>query len=432
MTACRRHCKADVGKKVKAFISTKGAARSKRIMALCVIMAFFLPTSLGGTQIEAEWAIANALVMGVLILLLFWDYGVSKQGIVLALIMLLYLTCSTVLVVADNDGYFSIARFAPAVAAIVLLSLRIKPFRFQVSLSIKLMDFLIGVIAVWNIACMLHITQFEGFVTDFYTQLDDYTATQYALIIGRPVFTFGVHNFASVFYLCLFYTCLKIYFYFRLRRYLIYGIVLFAFTLMLRSTAAYGTAAIMLIIFAWYLWRYRKSALKYLMVALAVAGVLVIFSNPAVVERLLLDSNGFIPRYFSNELYQGNMSFLNEHPLGLGFTIPYDGSVYLADSGFWIYLTMGNFPVLVGVFVLVCGFIISNFKGEDRWFIAINILFAELSFASLLYWKTLFLILIMAGILNGINSYSNERISDNRNVSNANLSSFAVISKRIN
>lgn len=432
MTAYRRRCKADMGKDAKACIIAKGAARSQRIIALCVIMAFFFPTSLGGVQIETEWAIVNALAMGASILLLFWDYGVSKQGIVLSLILLLYLTCSTVAVVAGNDSYFSIARFAPAVAAIALLSLRLNMFRLQIASSIKLIDFLVGVIAIWNLACMLHIAQFESFVANFYTQLDDYTATQYALIIGRPVFTFGVHNFASVFYLCLFYLCIKIYFYLRLKRFLVYGIVLFAFTLMLRSTAAYGTAAIMLVIFAWYLWRYRKSALKYLMVVLAVAGVLVIFSNPAVLERLLLDSNGFIPRYFSNELYQGNISFLDEHPLGLGFTIPYDGSVYLADSGFWIYLTMGNFPVLVGVFVLVCGFVISNFKGEDRWFIAINILFAELSFASLLYWKTLFLILIMAGILNGINSYSNERISDNRNISNANLSSFAVISKRIN
>lgn len=376
---------------------------SKGVLGICVLMAFFFPTSFGGVQIEVIWGVINSLSMGIVLLVLFWRFGASRRGIVVAIAVALFLALATLIVVQGNVGEFSLARFAPAVLVLLLLALRLDSFRIDAASVIRLTDVLMWVIVLWNAACMCHVTWFEEFVVNYYTQLDDYTATQYSLLIGKPVFTFGVHNFASVFYLTLFYLSLRLFMSGnRRKRFFVYCVVLFVFTLMLRSTSAYGTAAVMLLLFAWQLWRHDKSAAKFFIAFLAIVGVLLIFTSQTVIERLLLDSNGFIPRYLNNELYFGNENFLKSYPLGLGFTIPSDSSIYLADSGFWIYRTMGNLPFLAGLIVLVILFITTNFKGEDRLFVAISILLAELSFASLLYWKTIFLLLILVVLLNSV------------------------------
>lgn len=386
------------------------AAHSKSIfqsetakLILLVFLAFFLPTSIEGEQIEAIWGAINAVLIGVVCLQLASQHGFNRFVTIAAIAVLVALCVSSLIVLIGKAGDFSTARFAPTFIVLAVFSLRTGSVRIRRETAIRLIDILALVIIAWNLLALVRFEPLISFVEKYYIQLDDYTATEYSLLVGKPVFTFGVHNFASVFYFFIFYCASKIYFQDGYKRMLIYSAALFVFTLLLASTAAYGTAAIMIAAFAYELWYRKTVSIKWLMVLLAPVIIALILLNPATIERLLLSENGFIARYASNNLYAGNSAFLMEYPLGAGFTIPSSSKVYFADSGFWIYLTMGNVSLLCGLFALFFFYVKKNVhEKDDRIYLIVSYLTAELSFSSFLYWKTIALLIISVVILNAL------------------------------
>lgn len=370
------------------------------IIAL-IILAFFLPTSIQGRQIEAEWGLINAFVIGLIVLINIYKYGIIKSSLFLAVTLLTLLGIASLIVLLNDAGRFSIARLAPAFIVLIVFSLRLKRMRISEQAIITIIDILSLIIIIWNICALLQIEAFTTFIRRNYIQLDDYTATEYSLLVGKPIFTFGVHNFASTFYLFLFYISIKIFFLYKKKRALLYAAIYFIFTLLLKSTAAYGTAAFMIVLVSFELWYKKRSSGKWILVLAAPFLIAIIFINPTVIERLLLADNGFIARYATNSLYMENTFFLQSFPFGAGVTIP-DG-LYFADSGFWIYLTMGNFPFLIGIFVLFIMFIFSNIEEtDDRLFLICSTLLSELSFASFMYWKTIVLLILSVLFLNAL------------------------------
>ena len=72
-------------------------------------------------------------------------------------------------------------------------------------------------------------------------------------------------------------------------------------------------------------------------------------------------------------------------------------------SGFWIYLTMGNVSLLCGLFALFFFYVKKNVhEKDDRIYLIVSYLIAELSFSSFLYWKTIALLIISVVILNAL------------------------------
>lgn len=369
-----------------------------------LFLVFFLPTSIMGEQISVLWGLINALVVGSASLLFSYRYGFNRPTLVLAISLLAILSTSSLLVLAGEAGEFSIARFAPVCVVLLIFSVRIGDIHISRANAIRIIDTIITIIIAWNILALIRFRPLIQFVENYYIQLDDYTATEYSLLIGKPVFTFGVHNFAAVFYLFLFYCAAKVFFQQNKIRMLFYDIILVIFTLMLASTAAYGTAAIMIAVFTFELWRFKSISLKWIIVLLAPVAITLVLLNPAVIERFMLSENGFIARYASNELYAGNSVFLSEYPLGAGFTIPYSDKVYLADSGFWINFTMGSYLFLFGICAIFLLYIKNTVHSvDDRLFITVNFFVAELSFSSFLYWKTMALLIIAVIVLNALN-----------------------------
>lgn len=373
-------------------------------LILLVFLAFFLPTSIEGKQIEAIWGAINATLIGVVCIRLASRHGFNRFMTIIAIAVLVALCVSSLIVLIGNAGEFSIARFAPTFIVLVIFSLRIGNVCIRRETAIRLIDILALVIIAWNLLAIIRFEPLISFVEKYYIQLDDYTATEYSLLVGKPVFTFGVHNFASMFYFFIFYCVSKIFFQDGYKRMLVYSVFLFVFTLLLASTAAYGTAAIMIAAFSYELWYRKTVSIKWLIVLLAPVIIAFILLNPATIERLLLSENGFIARYASNDLYAGNSAFLMEYPLGAGFTIPSSSKVYFADSGFWIYLTMGNVVLLCGLFALFFFYVKKNVnEKDDRIYLVVSYLVAELSFSSFLYWKTIALLVISVVMLNALN-----------------------------
>lgn len=370
-------------------------------IGILIFLAFFMPTSIQGRQIEAEWGLLNAITTGLIVVMFASSYGLNKPPLFLMAVLLVQLVVASLVVLVHDAGKFSLARFAPTLVILVVLCLKLKEVKISDKVVSAIVDFLSVVIVAWNICAYLQIDDLLTFIRNFYIQLDDYTATEYSLQVGKPIFTFGVHNFASTFYLFLFYLCVKLYLLEKKKRMLFYAIAYLTFTLLLKSTAAYGTAVFMIALVAVELWYRKRSSGKWIIVLTAPILMVLILMNPAVIDRFLLADNGFIARYATNSLYAENSVFLQSFPFGAGVTIP-DG-LYFADSGFWIYLTMGNIPFLVGLFALFIMYINFNLTEiDDKVFLACSVFLAELSFASFMYWKTIILLMLSVILLNAL------------------------------
>lgn len=384
----------------------------KTALIILILLAFLFPTSVGGRQVEIIWGVVNALAIGAVCVALASRYGFDCRVLVFAFVLLVALSISSLIVLLHNDGSLSVARFAPSFLVSIVFSLHVGKIQLPRETVIKFIDIFSIAIIVWNFLTLVRFDPLIQFVENYYIQLDDYTATEYSLISGKPVFTFGIHNFASFFYLFMYYCTLKVYLQENSKRMLLYAVAFIIFTLLLVSTAAYGTAAIMIAVFTYEFW-YRKSiSIKWLIVLLAPIIIALILLNPTTIERLLLSDNGFIARYASNDLYAGNSAFLKEYPLGAGFTIPSSGQVYFADSGFWIYLTMGNVALLCGLFAFFFLYVKQNVHDkDDRMLLIVSYLIAELSFSSFLYWKTIAFLVISVVVLNALSRETNSKDS---------------------
>lgn len=363
------------------------------VAVLCCLFSFFFPTSYGGERFpvfqNAIYSLAFALV---LFLMLLDGVHLKNNRLFMAAVLFLYLLIASALVVGSGAGRFSLARFVPIMLTAFLFTFDFGRSRISTALAVGLLDFSLVAIIVWNLIAMAHVQPFEQFVLGFYIQLDEYTATTYSLLVGKPIFTFGVHNFAAAFYSFLFLLCIQAYFVLSKKRMLVYGGALLVFTLLLKSAASYASLALMVVLFIFAYYRYRDTRIPLLvpvLVACAVGAVLLV-AFPHVVERLFFSStNGFGTRYLADGLYSANYRVLESFPFGIGYSIV-DGLWY-ADSGFVIYLTMGGILCFVLLLPLFWGYCKDNIPDSFvRYaFIAIVII-CELSFSSFMYWKTMF------------------------------------------
>jgi len=365
----------------------------KIIYAIILLMFLVFPTSINRNVFSVEIIIALWGFQSVLILLLAFLDKVSTGQILVSFVCILCLSVATMVSSSESLLYISLARIAPIICFLVICCLHVCD-NIEFAFFSRLLDVACVLIIIWNLLTLLRIDWFIEFVNCFYTQLDTYTATYWSLVNNKPIFTFGVHNFAAVFYMHFFLFCFCAYRQTNKKRYILYMLSLYMFTLLLKSSSGIGIFGIMtLFICSLFINRLDKLLLTVVCISTM---LLCIFQTSIGVEyitSLTSKANGFIARYSSeSSLYEGNFNILNRFPMGIGFQIGKpDLGLYFADSGFIIYYTMGGGLILALFLGLIFNYYKKNLGLKMALVLFLVVLLTELSLVSFMYNKTLYL-----------------------------------------
>lgn len=367
------------------------------IVTIACIVFFIFPTSFNGERYTSNQEIISWSILSLGIICLLMCNKINYKNCAVAFTLLVYMTITTLIANTNIEYEISLARIAPIICAIALFTLQIKQtmtFRyFNIVLNIMCI-----LIVIWNILTLSNVQPVIDFVVRNYTQFYDY-ATEWQLTVGKPIFTFGVHNVAGFFYMQIFLLCYYTYKNLNKKIYLLYMIVIFGFTLLLTSTTSFGYSLIMLSLFFLIIKKNRILMIIYLLLLLITFGFLI---NSALsekyIEMLFSPTNGFIPRYIGNEtIFANNIEILNNNILGIGFTIPRGTEqAYFGDSGIMVYFTMGNIFLPIILYYLFFRFISINILPKYRNVLILTILLFELSLPSFMYIKSLYLYMFLA------------------------------------
>ncbi|WP_142827202.1 hypothetical protein [Planococcus soli] len=374
------------------------------IPILAILMACFYPTSLEGKIFEAQGTIIYYLISSLIIITLFVKTKYDKKNIYIGTFFLIYLTVVTFISVIAVNTNFSIARFAPVFLSLILFMIKIKTVpNFNVLKGV--LEVISIVILLWNIGILIGQEALISFTINSYSQFNDFTVS-YGLSIGKTIFTFGAHTFASFFYMLIFYM-----WYITIKRdkknrkfrYVIYLLGFLIFTVLLKSSAAL-LFSIMMILLLFDLIKGSVNKIFFIF-ASVITSIFLLNSFLIDVYRGMVTSstNGVIPRYFSeNNIFSANFSVLKENILGIGFTIPRDYAITYTDSGYLVYFTMGNIVFVIVIYYMLYRFLKNNIETNFKVIFLIILLF-ELAIPSLIYMKTTYFLIFLVYYLKSLN-----------------------------
>lgn len=371
---------------------------------IILILFFIFPTSINRITYSAGIVLLMSVIQSGIIMFFAWQGKINNRQFLIAALTVGYLLIATFIALSEPKLSFSIARFAPIicfVAMCCIVNQSLMPPKF----FICLLDIMCIVIIIWNLLTMLNIRIFIEFVNCFYTQLDSFTATYWSLESKKPVFTFGVHNFASIFYMHFFLFSYYVYKKLKKKRCFFYMLMLLIYTLLLRSSSSLGIAAVMCL-FLYNLFRKDKKKNLLFFCCVCFGIVLFIYSglSSRYVDAVSSKANGFIARYSSETtLYNGNYQILKKFPLGIGFTIgEKELNIYFGDSGYIIYYTMGGLILNGLLFLLLYRYYKRNLNRKIAIVLTFVVLLTELSLISFMYGKTIYLYLFEVGFYRSI------------------------------
>lgn len=380
----------------------------KIVYILIMIMFFIFPTSINKVPHSVGITIILWGVQSIIICYLLWIHRIEKKQLFLAGMILLYMIATTIIALNNDKLFISLARIAPMVcfALMCCVYYKVQP---SIRFCIGLLDFMCIVVIVWNLMTLLRVGVFIEFVNIFYTQLDTYTATYWSLVQNKPIFTFGVHNFAALFYTHIFLFNYFSYKKLKRKRFVVYMVALMGFTLLLRSSASAGLACVMVLFFASLFVNSKKRFLVFGMIGciflilLWQSGLLT-----AYMGAFSSKANGFFARYSSDtNIYAGNYAILKELLLGVGFTIGEpELNLYFADSGYIVYYTMGGLFLPILLFVLLYRYYSMNLNRKMAVILTGIVALTELSLIGFMYDKTIYLYMFEVIFLRSIMQYN--------------------------
>lgn len=386
---------------------------NKILVLITWIVFFIFPTSFNGTRYTIMQEIISWTVLSVVIVLFLMFNKINFKSTIIGLIMIIYMFIVTVIANTNIEFEISIARIAPIICVTALFCIKMKN-----EISFKYFEFILNVMCIiliiWNLATLLNITAMINFVVQNYTQFYDY-ATKWQLTIGKPVFTFGVHNVAAFFYIQIFLLC---YFSYSKKRniiYIVYMLAILIFTLLLKSTTSLGFSLIMVGIFYFIIMKNVVYKYIYLFIYIFIIFIAIgVFLNSSLFDSymsmLFSQHNGFIPRYLGeNTIFANNIEILKNNILGIGFTIPRgDQQAYFADSGYMVYLTMGSVIFPIVLYYLFFKYVSSNVPKECRKFFILTVILFELSMPSFMYIRSIYFYLFTAAFYKSLASVKSE------------------------
>ena len=331
------------------------------VIVVCLLISLFLPTSLSGVMFGTYYVLAVYIVEFLLFCILLKGRR-NRTRFIFCLFTFFYLVLITLLsFFIVPDVRFSLVRGLPIINLLLLLSID-----FKNDLSYKatrtILNIVVLIMTIVGVAVILRVGPVMNILKSLYT--DSYeSATINAMDNAKPVFTYAIYTRTAFVYTLLFLCYYK-----DLMRghkiSLIPCLILMALTFFLKSNSGlvyFGAMALLILFY------FRKK--PWIIVLTIIVVVIYIKRN---IDALLLElekitsitTSGFGSRYTSG-LFAENMKIINSS-LGIGFNI-LDTLTY-ADSGWLFYLTMGSFPLMIVIYVLLFFFLKKNVKS---WFFII-------------------------------------------------------------
>lgn len=379
------------------------------LFGVCLFIYAFLPTSLNGVIFENIIEVPRWFLTILIIISFCAINRVNKTRFVASFIIILYLMVVTLISLQMYGGKFSLARFVPAVCLLLLFSI---DFTVQVdrkSANIFIIILLTAAV-LWGIGLILKVSPIGEFTIRYYSQSYQ-SAVPRSVAFGKPVFTFGIHTRAALFYFGVFVVLYDRYI--KTQQVLaLYGCITCAILcFFLTSNSALVYTACMA---AMLLWRLKTKPFV-LVLSILFISVLVASFLPDLMNRYQISmnsvGNGMTGRYSeSAHLYDDNFEII-KHSLGVGFSIPDRIHPEFADSGWIMFLTMGGIVFAVAIYLMLFFSIKSNVAGIGGWFLFFLIMSFEFVESGMWFNRFVYLYIISIQLLrdNIVNSYDENR-----------------------
>jgi hypothetical protein len=366
------------------------------LSCILLIIVFFYPTSSNSVIYSALEIIVFYFIVTILLISSLLFIKINKINLILAFFLFVALSLSSLISILSLSAELSIARIA-----IVLMSLFIFASNFQINKNFSyffriIFHFITIITIVSNLFFLAGDTYIEEFLIKNFSQFFFYTVPS-QLSQGKPVFTFGVHTFASYFYFLI------IYFWFISFKlsskkfiYFLYILFFLLFIILLDSYSAYVLFFLsLLMVLSLFISeiRYVLYFKLFIMILPFLFLIILLFYNEEIQSIFFDDSHGIFPRYFGG-LFSINFEVIGKTIFGIGFTIPRNFNIVYTDSGPIVYHTMGVIYFPVVFYILFYRFLKVNLKSNFLFLFLITLLF-ELAIPALIFLKSILLIYLV-------------------------------------
>ena len=373
------------------------------ILSLLVFSAAFYPTSKDGIiNGTSEVILFNFFVLILLGILYFFSF-IDKVNFIISCLIIFFLSLFTVFSIIILSSEFSIARLAIVAFPLLIFSLKIKVIS-NFKLLRYFFHFTTIIILVVNIIFLFLNQNISLFFIENYSQFNFFTV-QSQFAEGKPVFTFGVHTFASYFYfLFIYFWNINLKFYKTSFIYYFYIISFLVFMISLNSYSSFFMTLLSILMLLTNLINKKNFSrivgFSVFFGSFFLIAFYFIFSDQ-ILDILFNESHGFFPRYFGN-LFITNFEVVRRTFFGLGFTIARQFPVVYTDSGPIVYFTMGNvfFPIMF--YFTFFRFLKYNLQKHYFYLFFFTILF-ELAIPVLVFLKSLILLFVIVYYQKGLN-----------------------------
>lgn len=376
------------------------------LVFLLLGIGMFFPTSSAGVineGLESLQYIILLMILGVLFLI----NKKSKKGLLHASLIIFILILSTGVTIFS--GRYTNIFFTGIMFQYILLSLM-----FVIDFSkIKLHDNFEKVFFSFNLATVsigllvvLNYAPAKDFLLNNYSSFYQQLLTL-MFLSDKPVFVFGTHSLAGLFYYLLFFMNFKVYLNKKNMISLLFSVVFLALMFFLRSTTAYILLGIALAQLLYYL---SKKSLPLLFLTVLILFFVLNNNFETISYNISRVANanitGFAGRYSSSGALNVTIDYIFNHltPIGI-VNVP---GLYYTDSGWIMNILRGSLLFFVIVYLGFYSFLRRNLinKRTALWIFIIIFSF-EVGFQGLTYIRLLYFLPFFTIYLNNFALESN-------------------------
>lgn len=387
---------------------------SNILCCISIFMFAFCPTSsetiiygLGRTLFI--WSVA-----AIVVLLFVLSGKVNGARLVLSFCFCMIYMIAVTLIAQQQFGSYheSLARIAPLIVLILLFESEVNEFP-NFKLELVLINLFSICCILWNCGILLRIPAVQQFTYNNYNQYYDLALFYSVMQNAKPVMSFGVHTYASYFYFFFFILSYYTYEVTEKRRYLVYCVAYIGFTVFLVSTTALFFSIAMFTFLSYHLIKRndRKDFIA-LLVFLSIS-LLVLYKNfDFLIDKIYINmtngQNSFVSRYAKGSVFTENIKVITSS-LGIGFNILDDVNLGYSDSGYVVYLTMGNIPLMIYVYYNLFALFKRNIPKKFLTIVMVIIFSFEAALPASFQQRFPFLVIFIIGYLQSLAAEENRR-----------------------
>jgi hypothetical protein len=383
------------------------------LMALLLIIGFYLPTSVAETISIPLKLVSSAILLSILAALLLRKHSILSLFAVINVmainVILLICTLLSPFTEFAYGGYIPVLLLS-ALFCVSVRNIGLTAAGRRIFDATNAMNLILAALLLLPVPA---VTQF--FLSHYAYGYED--LLPYMLEEGKAVLTFGSHSLAAFFFYLLFYMTFQTFVTLGTKLNLFFALGYLALLLSLAcftSLVFAGVAAVQLVSCL----QWRKSVVAGLIVAtllLAATAVVGLDRVSGFTEDMLEVSqrqdNGLLGRYSTSGGLLTNLEYIAGHPfspIGLGMS----WQLWYSDSGPVEYLLKGSFPLLFTVYTGAYLFFRKNLRSRRQAvFLFLVFLGFELGFSNLQYLRTQYFLPFVLVYLNGLEEVNERKMT---------------------